>query len=293
MEAKLVAKICSGQDGAIWGDYFFRFKSNGECWVYELSRLMQAGGEETEAFTTFCLDRAELLMPHSNAVSFGCEYAEEGDEFPLLYTNLYNSYAKADDKKEGVCCVYRLQRTENQFQTRLVQVIRVGFAGTPGLWRSATGRDVRPYGNFIVDRERGIYYGFTMRDEEQTTRYFSFRLPRSGEGRWDERLAARCVTLTERDVADYFDCPYHRYIQGACVHEGKIYSLEGFTDDVENPPALRVIDPAERRQLWYLPLKAAGLSEEPEWIDVSGGRYFYADHAGKVYRLLFSEKARG
>ena len=287
MKARRMAKICTGQDGAIWGDYFFRFKSNGECWVYELPRIMQGGGEAVEAFSTFCLDRTDLLMPHSNAVSFGCEYAEEGDEFPLLYTNIYNSYAKAEDKKEGVCCVYRLQRSGNQFRTQLVQVVRVGFAGSLGLWRSETGKDVRPYGNFVVDRERKIYYGFTMRDEEQTTRYFSFRLPRSTEGLWDERLAARCVTLTETDVIGYFDCPYHRYVQGACVHEGKIYSLEGFTDDAKNPPALRVIDPAELRQLSYLPMKEVGLSEEPEWIDIYDGSCFYADHAGKVYQILF------
>ena len=101
MKARRMAKICTGQDGAIWGDYFFRFKSNGEGWVYELPRIMQGGGEAVEAFSTFCLDRTDLLMPHSNAVSFGCEYAEEGDEFPLLYTNIYNSYAKAEDKKRG------------------------------------------------------------------------------------------------------------------------------------------------------------------------------------------------
>ena len=47
----------------------------------------------------------------------------------------------------------------------------------------------------------------------------------SSEEQWEERLAARCVTLTETDVIGYFDCPYPRYVQGACAHEGKIYQI--------------------------------------------------------------------
>ena len=79
MEAKLVAKICSGQDGAIWGGFFFRFESNGECFVYELERLLAAEGAVIEPFSTFRLDKAEILMPHSNSVSFGNAYAEKQD----------------------------------------------------------------------------------------------------------------------------------------------------------------------------------------------------------------------
>ncbi len=287
MQAKLVARICSGQDGAIWGGFFFRFKSNGECCVYELERLLAGEGTMVEPFSTFRLDKAEILMPHSNAVSFGNEYAEGCDEFPLLYTNIYNSYAKSEERMEGTCCVYRLQRCENRFTTQLVQVIRIDFTAVPGLWRSKTVQDVRPYGNFAVDRDHSICYAFTMMDQEKRTRYFSFRLPRSFEGQWDEQLSARSVALKEGDIVGSFDCPYHHYLQGACVHEGKIYTLEGFTENVENPPALRVIDPKERRQIAYRPMKDAGLVNEPEWIDFYDGQCIYADHSGSVYHISF------
>ncbi len=287
MEAKLVAKICSGQDGAIWGGFFFRFQSNGECFVYELERLLAAEGAMMEPFSAFRLDKVEILMSHSNSVSFGNAYAEEQDEFPLLYTNIYNSYAKAEDRMEGTCCVYRLQRCEDRFTTQLVQVIRIGFAAAPGLWRSKTVQDVRPYGNFAIDRQGGVCYAFTMLDEEQRTRYFSFRPPHSSEGQWDGRLSARIVVLNEADIVDTFDCPYHHYVQGACVHEKKIYSLEGFADDAVNPPALRIIDPKERRQMAHILMKEAGLVDEPEWIDFYNGRCMYADHTGNVYQISY------
>ena len=69
MEAKLVAKICSGQDGAAWGGFFFRFQSNGECCVYELERLLAAEGAVVVPFSTVVQwtnslsERPTLILP--------------------------------------------------------------------------------------------------------------------------------------------------------------------------------------------------------------------------------------
>ena len=288
MRVELMARICPGQDGAIWGGFFFRFKSTGECCVYELSSLIKAGGELAKAFATFRLDRADMLLPHSNAVCFGGEYAIEGDAFPLLYTNIYNNYAKAEDRLEGMCCVYRIWRKGVQFHTELVQLIQVGFTKDTSLWYSENGcKDVRPYGNFAIDRQSGRYYGFVMRDEANATRYFSFRLPKLGDGCMDEHFGVRRVVLTAANIIDYFDCPYHRYLQGACVHDGLLYSLEGFTDDPVNAPALRIIDPQKRAQQAVYALQAFALSIEPELIDFWQGQCYYADHDGNLYRIQF------
>ena len=91
-----------------------------------------------------------MLVPHSNSVVFGNEYYDEQDEFPLLYTNIYNNYAKNDDKLEGVCLVYRIERNEREFTSTLVQIIQIGFVDDENLWTSAGEKeDVRPYGNFV------------------------------------------------------------------------------------------------------------------------------------------------
>lgn len=269
MKLTKIGRIVLGQDGAIWEKYLFRFGSCGDCHVYDLDTL--------EAVAEFSLDGLDVWMPHSNSVMFGCEYYAEGDEFPLLYTNVYNTYGDKQDRREGVCCVYRLSRQEDSFRGQLVQTITVGFVGDENLWCSAGRTDVRPYGNFAIDREQGIYYGFTMRDGADSTRYFAFRLPKLEQG--------ENVTLTPEDILFWFDCPYHRYIQGACVHHGKIYSLEGFTDSEDNPPAIRIIDPALKKQLCYVQFADLGTTIEPEMIDFREERCYYADSDGNLYMI--------
>ena len=85
---------------------------------------MQEDGE-TAPFATFALDKRELITPHSNAVFFGTEFFEEGDEFPLLYSNIYNNYSGKEEPLIGVCLVYRLMRDGDSFKTTLVQIIEI------------------------------------------------------------------------------------------------------------------------------------------------------------------------
>lgn len=287
MKVNQIGTIARGQDGDIWGDFLFRFEANGLCHVYEFARAdYRLGGEEPlPEIASFYLDRADVIVPHSNAVMFGREYYCEGDEFPLLYSNIYNNYAKAAEPLKGVCCVYRIWREGTAFFSQLVQILRIGFT-EEALWCSPDGQtDVRPYGNFVIDRERELLYAFTMQDAANRTRYISFRLPAGREGTMDGTWQVPVVTLQASDILEQFDCPYHRFLQGACMERGRIYSLEGFTDSAENPPVLRVIGPAEKQQLAYLPFAAHGLSREPEWIAFADGVGYYADNRGNLYRL--------
>ena len=269
----------SGQDGAIYGEYLFRFDAKGSCNVYSIP--------EKKKVSAFVLDKIEVLKPHSNAVCFGTEFYEETDEFPLLYSNIYNNYAKAEDRLEGVCCVYRLTRQSDQFQTRLVQVIRIGFVENLDYWMSLPDNgDVRPYGNFVVDTDRQKLYAFTMRDKEQITRYFAFALPQAAEGVYDEAFGVKVVTLHLEDIQVQFDCEYSRFIQGACYHDNKIYSVEGFSNE-KNPPRMRVIDLVKKEQIAVVDLYGLGLTIEPEFVDFCEGQLIYSNAAGNVY--LFTE----
>ena len=282
MNIKKLGKVESGQDGAIYNGYLFRFDHAGNCRVYLLSDL----SENTAPVARFSLDKLDYIVPHSNSVVFGRERYAEEDEFPLLYSNVYNNYAKAEDKKKGITCVYRLERAGDTFTTTLVQLIQVGFTQDP-LWCSPDQEDVRPYGNFVIDAEKGLLYVFTMRDQDQTTRYFTFDLPGIREGVWDEALGIRRVVLEKADVKAYFDCPYHHYVQGACFHEGIIYSVEGFGVDCPEIPAIRLIDVQAQKQLQVHLFPDYGLNIEPEWIDFADGICYYSDAHGDVFRLTF------
>ena len=219
MKIKQIAKISSGQDGAIRNNQLFRFDTRGKCFVYDLLDIDANSVKELEPIGSFVLDKAELIVPHSNSVCWGTEFYDPNDEYPLLYSNVYNNYAKADDKLIGVCCVYRVERTEGNFKTTLVQLIEIGFTDDPSLWKAYPDRDgVRPYGNFVIDCRAGYYYAFVMRSEELGTRYFKFKIPSLSEGEVDSIYGVKRVVLTPEDICDKFDCPYHRYVQGAIVH---------------------------------------------------------------------------
>ena len=286
MKITKIAKIRGGQDGVVYGGYLFRFDTEGNCFVYETKALLAADGANTEHISAFTCDKVDILKPHSNSVTFGTEYYQEGDEFPLLYSNIYNSYAKSEDKMKGVCAVYRLTRNGNEFDTKLVQIIEIGFVEDTSLWASANG-DVRPYGNFCIDTEKRIYHGFTMRDGDWKTRYFSFDLPKLCDGKYDEKFGVNRVILQKEDIKEYFDCPYHRYIQGAICHEGLIYSVEGFDNDPTNLPAMRIIDTAQKKQTECVMFGDFGLVAEPEFIDFWDGICYYSDGHGNLYTIDF------
>ena len=274
---------CTGQDGAIYGDTLFRFGNDGSCTVYSLKdRCMVA---------QFVLDKADVLKPHSNSVSFGAERFAADDEFPLLYTNIYNSYAKAPDRREGMCCVYRIWRDGDTFASQLVQVIRIGFVEQLSLWKSLPGNgDVRPYGNFVADAPAGRLYAFTMRDAERCTRYFEFALPALTDGTFCPEVGANVVTLQPEDILSAFDGDYANYMQGACAYGGMLFSTEGFTAtsaESANKPRLQVIDMRAHKKLADVDLYAAGLTIEPELIDLAGDRLCFMDASGMLYELHF------
>ena len=185
-----------------------------------------------------------------------------------------------------MCCVYRLQREGLDFRATLVQLLKIGFADEKGLWLSDGDiTDVRPFGNFVVDRDAGLLHVFVMRDGDRTTRYFTFRLPDVTTGVLSAEYGVRTAVLEVPDILSYFDTPYHLYIQGACCHNGLIYSSEGFNADI--PPSLRIIDPAAKRQLEHTNLADLGFPTEAEFIDFRGDRCYYSDGVGDLFEVIF------
>lgn len=280
MEIKSLGKIINGQDGAIFNGYLFRLDEKGKCTVYRIADL----SENSSPIAQFVLDKAEKIVPHCNSVMFGNEHYCAEDEFPLLYSNIYNNYASSDNKLKGTTCVYRLERENDTFRTTLVQIIKIAFTDDD-LWKSANINDVRPFGNFVIDNINSLYYAFTMRDEDKTTRYFSFKLPKLNDGVFDDALGVKIVTLKKDDIIDFFDCEYHNFIQGASMNNGLIYSLEGF--DASIPPALRIINPIKKEQEAVYYFADLGFASEPEFIDFENGNCYYSDDPGNTYALIF------
>ncbi len=289
MKFNYIGNIKKGQDGAIWDKYLFRFEGDGTCFVYNIDGIENNVQDTIPEYSTFMLDKAQILAPHSNSVTFSNKYYDSNDEFPLLYTNIYNNYAACEDRLVGVCCVYRITRDGNKFSSKLVQMIRIGFTEDSSLWCSMDNLDVRPYGNFAVDRDNDKLYAFTMRDSENSTRYFSFDLPKIEDGVIDEKYGVKLLVLFKEDIKEYFDCEYHRFLQGACVHNGLVYSVEGFSGGSVNPPVLRIADFKNHALKQTVSLEEYGLISEPEFIDFRNGICFYSDNKGKLYTIDFDD----
>ena len=284
MKIQKIGKISGGQDGAIYNGILFRFNHLGNGTATYLKDVRKDG--ETAPFATFALDKRELITPHSNAVFFGTEFFAEGDEFPLLYSNIYNNYCDKEEPLIGVCLVYRLVREGESFQTTLVQMIEIGFKENATLWKAYPDRHgVRPYGNFVIDKKTNGYYAYVMRSPEDGTRYFKFAIPAKDAGEIDPTYGVRRLVLTEEDILDYFDVPHHFYIQGGIAHEGKIYSTEGSAYSEENRPVIRVIDLEKQTQTDHADLMKMGYNEEPEMIDFSDGICYYSDAHGHLYTI--------
>ncbi len=286
MRYEYVVKSHYGQDGAIYGGYLFRFESDGECWVHTM--------EPHREVANFILDKRDIIKPHCNSVCFGTEFYSEGDEFPLLYANVYNNYNGQEDCRAGMCCVYRVKHEGESFSTELVQIIKIGFVDDFELWRSMEDMsDIRPFGNFTVDTDRDKYYAFVMRDKYRTTRFFEFDMPRLGDGEYSEEYGVNTVTLTESDIKSRFDCDYAHYLQGACYCDGKIFSVEGGTvpqgQGLKYPhqPRLMIVDLINKKQLSSFRFFDVGLDWEPEFISAYNNRLYYSDVRGHIFSLTF------
>ncbi len=257
------------QDGALFKHYLFKFHSNGNFAVYSMNTKT--------LLSSSTLERMAFLKMHSNSVCFG-SFLERTDIFPLLYSNVYNSYSGEVDKRLGMVGVYRLG---SGYASMLLQVMRIGFSDTSP-WRSEAGSDRSPYGNFVVDAENSRIWFFVTLDERKVTRFFCFDLPQIGSGEYDADLGTMVATLTEKDIVQMFDVPYSHYLQGACIHDGKIYSTEGMGTEAE-PTVIRVIDLENQCEDCVIDLQGAGMAKEAELIEFyRDGTFLYGDYKGAM-----------
>jgi hypothetical protein len=191
-----------------------------------------------------------------------------------IYSNVYNNYASQPDRHIGECCVYDVHGIANVWGNSMIQVLKVGFIDDLNYWPAAT--EARPYGNFLVDQEKGCLYVYVMYSSKKLTYWYKFDLPDISDGVWDETYGCYVKTLEVGDVLDHWTTPLQNYIQGATVHDGLIWSTEGFTaTSGTNVPRMRIIDPVKKSQIAVFNFYADGDPVEPEFIDFYDGKCYY------------------
>ena len=226
-------------------------------------------------------DHISLIAYNNEDPTYEAEYS--GDIL-YVYSNVYNSYASQSEKHIGECCVYEVHGAANVWANSLVQVLKVGFINDLDHWPAAS--ESRPYGNFLVDEENECLYVYVMYSSKKQTYWYKFDLPDVSDGVWDEGYDCYVKILDITDVKDQWTTPLQNYVQGACVHDGLIWSTEGFSaTSGTNLARMRIIDPSRKSQIAVFNFYADGDPVEPEFIDFYNGRCYY----GSVKQMYMLE----
>ena len=115
-----------------------------------------------------------------------------------------------------------------------------------------------------------------MYSSRKLTYWHKFDLPKVTDGVWDETCGCYVKTLQIDDITDQWTTPLQNYAQGACAHDGLIWSTEGFTaTSGTNLARMRVIDPSVKAQIAVFNFYADDDPIEPEFIDFYNGRCYY------------------
>ena len=257
----------------------------------DLAGLVIGTGQWLPAGTHITKDMILSAAPETDHISLIAynnedptyEAAYSGDVL-YVYSNVYNNYASQSDKHIGECCVFEVHGAANVWANSLVQVLKVGFIDDLDRWPAAS--ESRPYGNFLVDDEKECLYVYVMYSSKKLTYWYKFDLPDVSDGVWDEDYDCYVKTLKITDVKDQWTTPLQNYVQGACVHDGLIWSTEGFSaTSGTNLARMRIIDPSRKSQIAVFNFYADGDPVEPEFIDFYNGRCYY----GSVKQMYMLE----
>ena len=247
----------------------------------ELNGLLKGVGQWLPAGTPITKEFILSVAPETDHISL-IAYNNEMPTYESkysgtvlhIYSNVYNNYASQSDKHIGECCVYDVHGTADVWGNSLIQVLKVGFIDDLNYWPGAS--EPRPYGNFLVDHENGCLYVYVMYSSKKLTYWYKFDLPDVSDGVWDEAYGCYVKTLEISDVLDQWMTPLQNYIQGGCVHDGLIWSTEGFTaTSGTNLARMRIIDPVKKSQIAVFNFYADGDPVEPEFIDFYDGKCYY------------------
>ena len=187
-------------------------------------------------------------------------------------------------KKKGYCCVYRITENNNTITSELVQIIKIGFTEDNNLWSSTS--DIRPYGNFVVDVDLNKLYVFVMKDSSpRVTRFFKFNIPSLSVGEYDSTYQCNVVTLQSLDILEYFDLEYSNYLQGCCIYNNSLITLEGNSSGTNS--IIKFIDLTSKSISAKIYLSGIGLNQEFEMVDVCNNELYLISINGYLYKFKF------
>lgn len=245
------------ESGDSFGDYYFQFSE----FAQTVGVINMVSKEVVYTWHNPTYDC------HCNSVSFGNEYYDANDEFPLIY---------ASDENNGSMFVYRITRSGNVFNLTKVQRILFENASVTGLYT--------PNGIVDVDNSHIAIVGFDNSNPDSNTKLYvkTHRLPKLSEG--EE------VILQDADCIDAFKVRLvSSATQGATIYGGRIYQCYGFYDekyvvaiDLKMKAIVTIIDCSAD----IMPT----IASEPEGVFVWENDLYIVAQNLKIYRFDFTRR---
>jgi len=253
------------QGMAIYGDYMFSLHNKGICTVIDLKNRKILSEFNLACYAT---------TNHANVASFGREFYNPQDEFPLLYVS--QVYREKVNNMKDVCYVERVTKNSSE----LVQTIN--YKDEKGTFGYAL--------QWVVDVKNGYLYGFgnTISNAVEGNRHriTKFKLPALSDND-----SNKMVTLTEADVIesytleDYYNGREKLLVgQGLLICNGKLFLPTGI-GDATRPASLWIVDLDSRRINSVIDLSY--IKKEPEDCDVYQGSLIMQCNGGDVYKFTF------
>ena len=226
------------QDGANYNGTLFRFDEYGNIHVYN----MNTG----ELIGTGAIDEDSTVCPYFNSCFFANNFYAEGDEFPILYATGRGVYKAGGALPERHIYGFRIVRNGTTYIAYYVQYIALDSSFEYGT-----------YGAFGYDANRNMLVGYSYSSIPSNTTYvFETDMPTYADGDTIIPLA---------DITSFsFASPYLGAPQGCTCNNSKIYALGGNI----NIGTLDVIDLIDQKPYAHIDLASAGLTGEPQMIDV-------------------------
>ena len=239
------------QGAANFGKYLFQFhNTNDYVNVVNLDDKFQiqniAMAEHSDSY-------------HCNNVSCGYEYAEAGDNFPLLYVS---------QSTPSTCLVYRVTGVPGSFALTLLQTITLP---TPS---SQTGY----YQECLIDKEnkRLIICSLTKNtwydDFSNSVIYSVYNMPKLDDGD---------VTINDSDLISRCIVNNMPTTQGGFCNGGKV--IQGF--GVNGSSIIAVIDYLSGNVESIIPLNECGFSGEIESCYTYNGKIYFTSYDANIYQI--------
>lgn len=254
------------QSAAIDGDYLF-YVSGGRS-VISLYNMKS----KTLLFSKK-LKGGTWDLYHSNQSTFGVDYYDSNDYFPLLYVS-----QRAN--QEGRCFteVFRILPSRDDssidissFEVKLVQTIYY-----PVMSEANSMGNV----NTVIDQENRVMYTYSRNNNKQDTNYRTCKISRFEI----PDIHQQEVYLEDKDIKDSYMLSCSAFLmQGGCIRNGKLYIGRG--NFSAGYILFYIVDLVHRQLENQVDLMQHGFTEEPEgcfWYD---GSPMISTLSGNIWRI--------